>query len=92
MSSEPRFGLFMREAIIGPPSKKRRGNRIRQWLLRVVLPEQQNKSDAICVELEHENGETVDVFEPYQKKRLGRIQFGELFATEREPHFFRRLV
>ena len=58
--------------------------------VRVVPPEQQNKTDAICVGLEHESGETADVFEPYQKKWFGRIQYVALFAAERGAQFFRR--
>lgn len=58
--------------------------------VRVVPPGQQEKTDAICVSLEHECGETMDVFEPYQKKWFGRIRYGELFASEREPQFFHR--
>ena len=58
--------------------------------VRVVPPGQQEKTDAICVSLEHESGETTDVFEPYQKKWFGRIKYGELFAMERDGQFFRR--
>ena len=58
--------------------------------VRAVPPKQQDKTDAICVSLEHEGGETMDVFEPYQKKWFGRIGYGELFAKEREAQFFRR--
>ena len=55
----------------------------------VVPPGLQEKTDPICVGLEHESGETADVFEPYQKKWFGRIQYGALFATERDGQFFR---
>ena len=58
--------------------------------VRVVPPKHRDKVDAICVSLEHEGGETMDVFEPYQKKWFGRIGYGELFASEREAQFFRR--
>jgi hypothetical protein len=58
--------------------------------VRVVPPGERDKIDAICVGLEHETGEVVDVFEPYRKKWFGRLQYSELFAVEREAQFFGR--
>lgn len=40
--------------------------------------------DAVCVHLEHREGDSVDAFLPYQKKRLRGVRFGELFAVPGE--------
>jgi hypothetical protein len=46
-----------------------------------TIPPQTEKTDAICVRLEHEDGEAVDVFIPYRKERQGDLTWGDLFAT-----------
>ena len=38
-------------------------------------------ADAIAVSLEHRDGEPVDVFVPYEKRRFGGPRFGELTAN-----------
>jgi hypothetical protein len=56
--------------------------------VRVVPPEQTEKADAICVSLEHIEGDSIELFLPYKKNWLGKVNYGELFATERMPRFF----
>jgi hypothetical protein len=48
---------------------------------RTIPPGQTEKSDAICVRLEHADGEAVDVFLPYRKDSGGELTWGELFAA-----------
>ena len=38
-------------------------------------------TDAIAVSLEHRDGDPVDVFMPYEKRRVGGPRFGELSAN-----------
>jgi hypothetical protein len=58
--------------------------------VRVVPPGKSGKTDAISVGLEHQSGEAVTVFLPYQKAWFGRIRYGELFASARDAQFFRK--
>lgn len=44
--------------------------------VRVVPPGKSGKTDAISVGLEHQSGEAVTVFLPYQKGWFGRISYG----------------
>ncbi len=56
--------------------------------VRTVPPDQTDKTDAICVRLEHSNGEAVHVFLPYRKRFLGKHKFGDLFAATGERDIF----
>jgi hypothetical protein len=56
--------------------------------VRVARPEQKVKVDAVQFALEHQNGEAVDVFLPYDLDSSGEALFGELFATRRDNQFF----
>jgi hypothetical protein len=58
--------------------------------VRVATPEHPEKVDAIQFGLEHQNGEAVDVFLPYDLDSSGKVQYGELFATKRERSFFQK--
>ena len=49
---------------------------------RVAIPSTGKKSDAIAVALDHENGESVIAFVPYQKAWLGGFKFEPLFASQ----------
>jgi hypothetical protein len=49
---------------------------------RVIPPSQTEKTDAILTRLEHQGGETVDVYLPYRKTLLRKIKYGDLFAAE----------
>lgn len=41
-------------------------------------------TDAVCVHMEHREGDALDVFLPYEKKRFRGIAFGEVFASPSE--------
>ena len=56
--------------------------------VRTIPPGKSEKTDAICVRLEHLNGESVDVFLPYRKGWLGKYTFGDLFATKGDRRIF----
>jgi hypothetical protein len=49
--------------------------------VRTIPPGQTEKSDAICVRLEHVDGDVVDVLLPYCMDSDGNLTWGELFAT-----------
>jgi hypothetical protein len=53
-----------------------------------IPPGQAEKTDTICIGLEHQSGQRVSVFLPYKKDKIGKIQLGELFATRRDAEFF----
>jgi hypothetical protein len=56
--------------------------------VRVVLPGQVDKTDAIQLALEREGGDAVDVFVPYAQLPGGEFTYGELFACKRTPTLF----
>jgi hypothetical protein len=56
--------------------------------VRTIPPGQTEKTDAICLGLEHQTGQCVSVFLPYKKGLFGKMQFGQLFATRRDAQFF----
>jgi hypothetical protein len=56
--------------------------------VRTIPPGQSEKSEAICAVLEHEDGDAINVFLPYKKHLLGRIKYGEVFATQATPSIF----
>ncbi|MFO0828715.1 MAG: hypothetical protein U0572_11290 [Phycisphaerales bacterium] len=56
--------------------------------VRTIPPGQTEKTDAICLGLEHQTGQSVSVFLPYKKGWFGKIQYGELFATKRDAEIF----
>lgn len=56
--------------------------------VRTQPPGQTKKIDAIHVGLEHQTGESVSVFLPYEKRWLRKLRFGELYATTREAKFW----
>jgi hypothetical protein len=68
------------------------GGRIRAagicYDVRVVVPGQARKSDAICVSVEHATGKSADVYVPYKKRLLRSISYGEVFSVERTRQFF----
>ena len=57
--------------------------------IRVVPPGASKKSDAIFVQVEDFDGEAIRVFVPYKKGLLGKIKYGEMFALQGTPAFFR---
>jgi len=56
--------------------------------VRTIPPGQTEKTDAVCLALEHQTGQSVSVFVPYKKGLFGKVKYGELFAAAREPEFF----
>ncbi len=56
--------------------------------IRIIPPEKTKTSDAICISLEHQSGEAVDVYVPFKKGIFGKFSFGELLAGPRTPQFF----
>jgi hypothetical protein len=56
--------------------------------VRTIPPGESEKTDAICVVAEHQNGEGANVYLPYKKGWFGKISYGEIFGTEREREFF----
>ena len=57
--------------------------------VRVTPPGSGEKTDAICVQIEHADGEALVAYVPYRKGMLGRMKYGDLFANKGEPKFFR---
>ena len=51
-------------------------------------PGRAHRTHAICVAVEHENGEAVDYYLPYRKGWFGRFKFGEVFSQSRRPRIF----
>jgi hypothetical protein len=58
--------------------------------VRVATPKHPEKVDAVQFALEHQNGEAVNVFLPYDLDSSGEVQYGELFAAKRERNFFQK--
>ena len=56
--------------------------------VRVAPPEKDEVGDAICVELEHRDGEAVHVFLPYLINSPGSVTYGDIFATPAEQVIF----
>jgi hypothetical protein len=56
--------------------------------VRTIPPGQSEKTDAICVSAEHQNGEAADVYLPYKKSLFGKISYGEIFGAARKREFF----
>jgi len=56
--------------------------------MRVVPPGGTEKTDAICAQLEHAEGDCIDVYLPYKKGWLGRLKFGQIFAVSRDSRVF----
>lgn len=56
--------------------------------VRTIPPGQSQKTDAICVDMEHQSGQCARIYLPYKKGWFGKIQYGELFATRRDAEFF----
>jgi hypothetical protein len=52
--------------------------------MRITLPDTGEKTDAICVQLEHRDGQGGDAFLPYKKGFLGRYTYGETVGQKRD--------
>ena len=49
---------------------------------RTIPPGGSAKTDAICILLDHESGQSIDVFLPYRKGWFGKYKYGDLFACQ----------
>ncbi|MFI5456577.1 MAG: hypothetical protein ACHRXM_14105 [Isosphaerales bacterium] len=56
--------------------------------VRTIPPGQTEKTDAICLGLEHQTGQCISVFLPYKKGWFSKVQYCALFATKRDAQFF----
>jgi hypothetical protein len=56
--------------------------------VRTILPGETEKTDAICLGLEHQAGQCMSVFLPYKKGWFGKVKYGGLFATKKDAQFF----
>lgn len=52
---------------------------------RVVAPGMTSKTDAICLQLEHQSGECVEVFLPYSKILFGRLKMATCSRAVERP-------
>jgi len=58
--------------------------------VRIAPPGSDDKTDAICTMIEHADGDPVDVFMPYAKKRMRGFEWGDLFAQAGTARIFTR--
>jgi hypothetical protein len=58
--------------------------------IRIKPTEDTSPVDAIKVHLEHQSGECVDVFLPYEKTSTNEFLYGNLFVTKAQTHLFWR--
>ena len=58
--------------------------------VRITPPESGDQTDAIRTSIEHAEGDPVEVFMPYAKRRMRGLQFGDLFAQAGTPRIFSR--
>ena len=56
--------------------------------VRIATTENPEKTEAIQFALEHQNGEAVDVFLPYDMDGAKDIRYGQIFAIARNKQFF----
>jgi hypothetical protein len=60
--------------------------------VRVHVPGQLEKTDAIQIMLEHSGGEALDAFMPYEKRAESGMAYAQLFATSAVPRVFIELA
>ena len=56
--------------------------------VRTIPPGKTEKTDALCLELEHQAGDAANLYLPYKKGLFGRYKYGEIFGVARTPEFF----
>jgi hypothetical protein len=54
----------------------------------VLITQNKRKEDALMFSLEHESGESLNVYLPYSKFKDGHIEYGKIFAESKEKEFF----
>jgi hypothetical protein len=55
---------------------------------RITPPGQTEQTNAICASLEHQSGQFVEVFLPYNKGQSGEVNYGQVFAFKKDAKFF----
>ena len=55
---------------------------------RIQRPGQAEKTDAICVHLEHQNEKAIEVYVPYSKSLLGKVQYEKLVGSPADQQIF----
>jgi len=60
--------------------------------VRIHIPGQLEKTDAIQIMLEHCEGEALNAFMPYEKQAESEITYAPLFATPADPRVFIKLA
>jgi hypothetical protein len=58
--------------------------------VRITPPGSGDQTDAIRTSIEHAEGDPVEVYMPYAKRRMRGFQFGDLFAQPGTPRIFAR--
>jgi hypothetical protein len=56
--------------------------------VRIYVPGELEKTDAIQIMLEHSGGEALNAFMPYEKQEKSDISYAPLFATPADPRVF----
>lgn len=57
--------------------------------VRITPPGSTEKSDAICVQLEHMDGEAIKIYVPDKKGWFGKVKYADLFASKGQQDIFR---
>jgi hypothetical protein len=57
--------------------------------VRITPPGATQETDAICVRLEHSDGEAAAIYVPYKKGWLSKVEYADLFGTKHVPTIFR---
>ena len=60
--------------------------------VRIHVPGELEKTDAIQIRLEHSGGEALNTFMPYEKQAESDITYAPLFATPADPRVFIKLA
>jgi hypothetical protein len=58
--------------------------------VRVISPGSNEKTDAICIELDHIDGASLKVFVPYKIKGKNEVVYGERFTRDGAARIFNR--
>jgi hypothetical protein len=58
--------------------------------VRVIPPGSTEKTDAICLELDHVEGVSLKVFVPYKIKRKNEVIYGEMFSRDGAARIFKK--
>jgi hypothetical protein len=56
--------------------------------VRTIPPGKAEKTDAVCMALEHQSGESITVYLPYRRAASGSVEYGQMFAARKAPQFF----